>query len=244
MKQIEKACSEYRGKKDDDPYLISISLGCATRNSMEESLVDTIKLAEDYMYRDKLLQSRSLHSSIISSMKTTLFEKSQETEEHAQRMIKLSRAIGNKMKLKDEQLNELELLSTLHDIGKIGISDAILNKPEMLSDEEWLEMKKHPLIGYRIAKSSHELASIAEYIMYHHERWDGKGYPSGLKEEEIPLLSRILAVVDAYDAMTEDRSYRKAMTKEAAIEEIRNNMGKQFDPNISQIFIDIINEST
>lgn len=243
MKQIEKACSEYRGKKDDDPYLISISLGCATRNSMEESLVDTIKLAEDYMYRDKLLQSRSLHSSIISSMKTTLFEKSQETEEHAQRMIKLSRAIGNKMKLKDEQLNELELLSTLHDIGKIGISDAILNKPEMLSDEEWLEMKKHPLIGYRIAKSSHELASIAEYIMYHHERWDGKGYPTGLKEEEIPLLSRILAVVDAYDAMTEDRSYRKAMTKEAAIEEIRNNMGKQFDPNIGQIFIDIINES-
>ena len=244
MKQIEKACSEYKGKKDDDPYIISISLGCATRNSMEESLVDTIKLAEDYMYRDKLLQSRSLHSSIISSMKTTLFEKSQETEEHAQRMIKLSRAIGNKMKLKDEQLNELELLSTLHDIGKIGISDAILNKPEMLTDEEWIEMKKHPLIGYRIAKSSHELASIAEYIMYHHERWDGKGYPSGLKEEEIPLLSRILAVVDAYDAMTEDRSYRKAMTKEAAIEEIRNNMGKQFDPNISQIFIDIINEST
>ena len=244
MKQIEKACSEYKGKNDEDPYIISISLGCATKNSMDESLVDTIKLAEDYMYRDKLLQSRSLHSSIISSMKTTLFEKSQETEEHAQRMIKLSRAIGNKMKLKDEQLNELELLSTLHDIGKIGISDAILNKPEMLSDEEWLEMKKHPLIGYRIAKSSHELASIAEYIMYHHERWDGKGYPSGLKEEEIPLLSRILAVVDAYDAMTEDRSYRKAMTKEAAIKEIKDNIGKQFDPNIAKIFIDILNEPT
>ncbi len=244
MKQIEKACSEYKGKNDEDPYIISISLGCATKNSMDESLAETIKLAEDYMYRDKLLQSRSLHSSIISSMKATLFEKSQETEEHAQRMIKLSRAIGNKMKLKDEQLNELELLSTLHDIGKIGISDAILNKTKKLSGEEWLEMKKHPLIGYRIAKSSHELASIAEYIMFHHERWDGKGYPSGIKEEKIPLLSRILAIVDAYDAMTEDRPYRKAMTKEAAIEEIRNNMGKQFDPNIAQIFIDILNEPT
>ena len=193
------------------------------------------------MYRDKLLQSRSLHSSIISSMKTTLFEKSQETEEHAQRMIKLSRAIGKKMKLKDEQLNELELLSSLHDIGKIGIPDAILNKPGKLTKEEWVEMKKHPSVGYRIAKSSHELASISEYILYHHERWDGKGYPNGLKEEEIPLLSRILAVGDAYDAMTEDRSYRKAMTKEAAIEEIRTNMGKQFDPNITQIFIKIIN---
>jgi diguanylate cyclase (GGDEF)-like protein/PAS domain S-box-containing protein len=244
MKQIEKACSEYRGKKKDDPYHTSISLGCATRNSMDESIIDTIKLAEDYMYRDKLLQSRSLHSSIISSMKTTLFEKSQETEEHAQRMIKLSRTIGKEMNLKDEQLNELELLSTLHDIGKIGIPDAILKKPGKLTDEEWIEMKKHPSIGHRIAKSSHELASIAEYILYHHERWDGKGYPNGLKGEEIPLLSRILAVVDAYDAMTEDRSYRKAMTKEAAIEEIKNNMGKQFDPTIAQIFIDKINESS
>ncbi|MGI6083932.1 MAG: HD domain-containing phosphohydrolase [Acetivibrionales bacterium] len=240
MKQIEKACSEYRGKKRDDPYHTSISLGCATRNSMGESLIDVIRVAEEYMYRDKLLQNRSLHSSIISSMKITLFEKSQETEEHAQRMIKLSRAIGKEMNLKDEQLNELELLSTLHDIGKIGISDAILNKPGKLTDEEWQEMKKHPTIGYRIAMSSPELAPIAEYILYHHERWDGKGYPNKLKGEEIPLLSRILAVVDAYDAMTQDRSYRKAMTKEAAIEEIRANIGKQFDPNIARIFIEKI----
>ncbi len=238
MKQMEKAFTEYRDNTKDDPYHTSISLGCATRTSMGESILEVMKTAEEYMYRDKLLQNESLHNSVISSMKTTLFEKSQETEEHAQRMIKLSREIGKEMKLKDEQLNELELLSTLHDIGKIGISDIILNKSGKLTDKEWIEMRKHPDVGYRIAMSSPELAPIAEYILCHHERWDGKGYPHSLKGNEIPLLSRIIAVVDSYDAMTEDRSYRKAMKKEEAIKEIKNNIGKQFDPLIAQIFID------
>lgn len=237
MKRIEKACQDYRIKTKDDPYHVSISLGCSTKNIMEETLNSVLKTAEDYMYRDKLLQNKSLHSSVLSSMKTTLFERSQETEEHAQRLIKLSKEIGMDMNLKDENLNELELLSTLHDIGKIGISDTILKKPGKLNDEEWVEMKKHPSIGYRIAMSTPELSHIAEYILHHHERWDGSGYPEGLKGEEIPLLSRILAVVDAFDAMTEDRSYRKAMSKEAAIEEIKNNIGKQFDPYIAQLFI-------
>lgn len=240
MKQIEKACLEYESKHKDGPYHTSISLGCATRNSRDELFSDIIRIAEDYMYRDKLLQSRSLRSAIISSMKATLFEKSQETEEHAQRLIKLTRAIGKEMKLKDEQLKDLELLSTLHDIGELGIADTILNKPGKLTDEEWLEIKKHTSIGYRIAMSSIELAPIAEYILYHHERWDGKGYPAGLKEEEIPLLSRILAVVDSYDAMTENRSYRNAISKEAAIEEIRKNLGTQFDSNIACILIEKI----
>jgi HD-GYP domain-containing protein (c-di-GMP phosphodiesterase class II) len=126
----------------------------------------------------------------------------------------------------------------LHDIGKIGIDNSILNKPGKLSKNEWEIMKKHSEIGYRIAMSSPELEPIAEYILAHHERWDGNGYPQGLKGEEIPLLSRILAVVDSYDAMTEDRVYRKAMTHQAAIEEIKKNAGTQFDPNIAQIFID------
>jgi HD-GYP domain-containing protein (c-di-GMP phosphodiesterase class II) len=134
-------------------------------------------------------------------------------------------------------MNNLELLATLHDIGKIGISDQILNKPDKLSPEEWVEMKKHPEIGYRIAMSSPELVPIAEYILTHHERWDGEGYPQKLAGERIPLLSRILAVVDAYDAMTEDRPYRKAMSKEEAVMEIRENLGKQFDPLMAKIFL-------
>lgn len=240
MKQIHKTCEIYSEANKEDVRHISISLGCGTKKTNMESLMDIMKDAEGNMYRDKLLHNKSLHSSVLSSMKSTLYAKSQETQEHAQRLIDLSKAIGEKMNLTDKQLNELEILSSLHDIGKIGISDALLNKPSRLTNEEWMEMKKHPEIGYRIAMSIPGLAPIAEYILCHHERYDGKGYPQGLKGEEIPVLSRILSIVDAYDAMTSDRSYRKAMSKEEAIEEINKCAGTQFDPNIVEIFLKII----
>lgn len=240
INRIGQLCEEYKKKTSDEAYHISISLGCATKSEVAQSLTTVIKEAEESMYRHKLLQSRSLHSSIISSMKTSLFEKSQETEEHAQRLINLSKEIGKKLNLLEDQLNELELLSTLHDIGKIGISDNILNKPGKLTEEEWQEMKKHPEMGYRIAMSTRELAPIAEYILCHHERWDGKGYPYGKQGEEIPLLSRILSIADSYDAMTSDRAYRKAMKKEAAMEEIRRNAGSQFDPYLSELFLSLV----
>jgi diguanylate cyclase (GGDEF)-like protein/PAS domain S-box-containing protein len=240
IKRIETACEEYRNNTPDMACHTHISLGCATKKSADESLKSIIKDAEDRMYRSKLLQKGSFHSSVIASMKTTLFEKSQETQEHAGRLIELSRAVGQKMKLTNEQLNELELLSTLHDIGKIAIKDCILNKPGKLTEAEWAEMKKHPGIGYRIAMASPELAPIADYILYHHERWDGNGYPQGLKEEDIPLLSRIIAITDAFDAMTEDRPYRKAMTREAALAEIERNAGTQFDPKIARLFIELV----
>lgn len=240
IKSIGLACEEYKRKTKNDPYHTSISLGCATKTDVHENLNGVINTAEEYMYRYKLLQNKSLHSSVISSMKTALYEKSQETEEHAQRLINLSIDIGKKMNITNEQLNELELLCTLHDIGKIGISDNIINKPSSLTEEEQQQMRKHPEIGYRIAMTSPELLPIAEYILCHHERWDGTGYPQGLKGEEIPLLSRILMVVDAYDAMITDRSYRKAMSQEAAIAEIGANVGTQFDPEIAKIFFNIL----
>jgi HD-GYP domain-containing protein (c-di-GMP phosphodiesterase class II) len=167
-----------------------------------------------------------------------MFERSQETEEHAGRLIEMTRRVGMELNLTQVELDELELLATLHDIGKVGIEDRILNKTGKLTGEEWSEMKKHPEIGYRIAMSSPDLMSIAEYILCHHERWDGKGYPQGLKGEEIPILSRILAIADAYDAMTQDRPYRKAMSKEEAAAEIKKNAGSQFDPEIARVFID------
>lgn len=240
IRQIGTICDKYKLKIMSEAYHISISLGCATKKSREESFNSIIKDAEDSMYRHKLLQSKSLHSSIISSMKSTLYAKSQQTEEHALRLITLSKIIGQTMDLSDAQLNELELLSTLHDIGKIGISDNILNKPGKLTEEEWLDMKKHPEIGYRIAMSTPELIPIADYILSHHEHWDGSGYPQGTKGEEIPLQSRIIAIADAYDAMTSDRPYRRSMTKEAAIEEIRVNAGTQFDPKVAELFLVIL----
>lgn len=239
LSNISEQCEEPSSNKKKE-YHLSFSLGLATKNDNSSSLSEIIKMAEDSMFRQKLLQNKSLHSSIISSMKNSLYEKSQETEEHALRLIEISKEFGRKLNLVNEQLIELELLSTLHDIGKIGITDNILNKPGRLSDDEWKEMKKHPEMGYRIAMSTPELKPIAEYILNHHEKWDGSGYPYGRKGEEIPLLARIIAIADAYDAMTSDRPYRQALSKEEALNEIKINAGTQFDPNLSNIFLNEI----
>jgi HD-GYP domain-containing protein (c-di-GMP phosphodiesterase class II) len=133
-------------------------------------------------------------------------------------------------------------LSLLHDIGKIGITDSILLKPDSLTEEEWVEMKKHPVIGYRIASASPDLQQISSYILRHHERYDGGGYPDGLKGEEIPLLARIISIADAYDAMTSDRPYRQGMPKTRAINELKKNAGSQFDPNLVNIFLEAIED--
>jgi HD-GYP domain-containing protein (c-di-GMP phosphodiesterase class II) len=171
---------------------------------------------------------------------SALYAKSQETEEHGQRLGQYADMIGKELGLDQKTLDDLKLLSMLHDIGKIGIDDRILNKPAKLNEEEWEVMKKHPEIGHRIAMSTPELCHIAEYILRHHERWDGSGYPDGILNEEIPLLSRILSIADAYDAMTEDRVYRKGMSTVEAIAELKRCSGTQFDPALVELFIGML----
>jgi HD-GYP domain-containing protein (c-di-GMP phosphodiesterase class II) len=131
----------------------------------------------------------------------------------------------------------------LHDVGKIGIDRQILTKESRLTPEEWAEIRKHPEVGFRIAQASPELRPIAELILTHHERWDGKGYPQGLAGEKIPLLSRILAVADAYESMTAGRPYKPGMSREQAAAEIRRQAGTQFDPAIVRQFLGILEES-
>ncbi|OHE59779.1 MAG: hypothetical protein A2Z47_13520 [Thermodesulfovibrio sp. RBG_19FT_COMBO_42_12] len=145
------------------------------------------------------------------------------------------------MGLSERGLNELNLLASLHDIGKLAILDNVLMKPGVLSTEEWEMIKKHPEIGYRIAQSSNRTASIAEAILTHHERWDGAGYPLGLKGNGIPLLSRIFAIMDAYEVMTHDTAYRKAMSYEEALCELRRCAGTWFDPKLVKMFTGIPN---
>ena len=147
------------------------------------------------------------------------------------------------LSLSTNENDELYLLAKLHDIGKIGIDDKILNKTGKLTEEEWVAMKTHPEIGYRIASSTPDLRHIAYKILAHHERYDGTGYPKGLKGEEIPLLSRILAIVDSFDVMTHDRPYKKAMTVQEAITELKKCSGTQFDPNLVEVFIQAIQKS-
>lgn len=238
LDSIKHACEEYNQNSSNEAYSLNISLGFSTKESEEEDLQEVIKTAEDYMYKRKLLEHKSSHSAILSSIKATMHERSYETLEHAERITKLSKKVGECLKLPQGQIDELVLLATLHDIGKVGIDDRILNKPGALTEEEWVEMKKHSEIGYRIAISSPDLVPVADCILSLHERWDGKGYPQGILGEEIPLLSRIVSVVDAFDAMTSDRPYRKAMTEEDAIQELRKNRNTQFDPKIVKVFIE------
>ena len=204
---IQKACGKYNAQISNASLHISLALGVGTKETIDDDWAEANKQAENYLNQQKLLEQRSSHSSILATIKATMMEKSHETEEHEERLARLARKVGDSMGLSEVDLNNMELLAELHDIGKVGISERVLNKPGKLNDEEWAEMKKHPEIGERIAMSNSNLAQIAYYILCHHERWDGTGYPQQLAGNEIPLLSRILSVVDAYDAMTQDRVY-------------------------------------
>lgn len=215
----------------------SLSLGYGVKTNKLENVYDALKTAENNMYKRKMLTSSSVYSSIIESMKKSLYEKSNETEEHAERLFSRCKMIAKQYKVSADEMNELELFAVLHDIGKIGIKDEVLNKAGRLNDEEWEIMKTHPEIGYRIAQASKELKGVGEYILTHHEHFDGNGYPRALKGYDIPLLSRILSVVDAYDAITNDRPYSKARSKEEAFAELIRCSGTQFDPDVVKVFI-------
>ncbi|NLS45413.1 MAG: diguanylate cyclase [Firmicutes bacterium] len=217
-----------------------ISLGYATKSSAEEDIKSIIKDAEDMMYRHKLTERRNIRNSIIRSLEASLYKKNLETKERASRLAKTAIRIGMELGLTRNELKNLGLLVRLHNIGKIAVDERILNKQGTLTEKERAEIKKHCEIGYRIAESSQILSDIAEYILAHHEHWNGQGYPYGLKGEEIPLLSRILSIADAFDAMTNDRPYRKAMDKKSAINELQRCSGKQFDPRLVEIFIPVI----
>lgn len=243
--EAEEVCTEIKRKCDASnkgPMQVSISLGYAVKKSEDENIWDVQKEAEDWMYRNKLLKSKSFRNTVIASLMATLFEKSMETEEHAERLKLMSTEIGKALGLSSLHMDELELLAMLHDIGKIAIKESILSKPSKLTENEWEEMKKHCEIGYRITQATPELSKISEYILCHHEWWNGEGYPQGLQGKNIPLLSRILTITDAYDAMTSDRVYHKAISKEEAIAELKRYAGIQFDPDLVEIFININKE--
>ncbi len=237
--QICQRINELAKISTEGPITISISLGYAIKESTSQPIIEIIKKAEEKMYRNKLMESKSTRSHIIDSLKQSLYERSHETEAHGERMKEMSNTLGRGMDLDSDKLNELSLLALLHDIGKMAIPDGILEKPGPLTEAEWEKMKGHSEIGYRIAETSPELIHISKYILYHHERWDGTGYPHGLKGEEIPLLSRIVAVVDVYDVITQGRAYKEAVSHDEAIKEILRCSGTQFDPKIVSKFVEI-----
>jgi len=226
-------------KTRDEVIPISIALGVATKENKEQNIDNILKKADDNMYQNKLSESRSSKSNIVQGLLNTLSAKSPETKEHTKRMAELSKKLGNKLKLSNSELNKLSLLATLHDIGKTTISEKILNKSENLSKEEWKILKEHSETGYKIATASNEFSVVAEEILSHHENWDGSGYPRGIKGENIPYLARIISIIDAYDVMTTNKPYSKAISKKAALNEIKECAGSQFDPELAQKFIEL-----
>ncbi len=237
--RIREACEA----AEEKPVRPSVALGYATKTDPEQELSQILKEAEDGMYTNKMSAAQSSRSTIIASLQRTLEEKSHETREHAQKLKDLSVRLGKRLGISGNELEELALFAVLHDLGKVAIPEPVLDKRGSLTPDEWEVMRKHPEIGYRIAATSPELASVAEYILSHHERWDGAGYPRALKGEAIPLLARIVAVVDAYDAMTSDRPYRKGIGHAEALEEIRTCAGDQFDPKVVHAFLELFAET-
>jgi diguanylate cyclase (GGDEF)-like protein len=218
---------------------LSISMGACTKTKTSEDIGNILQTAEDNMYMAKILSKKDNNEMIISSLEENLGKKDFETDEHVKRITQSIIKVGERLLFPQNKLDELKLLAALHDIGKIAIADRIFLKTKKLNHEEWEIIKKHPEMGYRIAESNSELSVVSESILSHHERWDGEGYPRGLKKEEIPLAARILAIADAFESMTNDRPYRKALEVKQALEELSNCSGTQFDPELVKIFIDI-----
>jgi len=215
----------------------SIALGVATKEKPEQDMQKIIQEAENRMYWQKLLDSQSGRGSLVAFLEKTFVERSRESQEHVRRLQKMATLVGRAIGLPAGELNKLILLAAFHDLGKMAIPDHILNKKGALSPGEWEIMKRHSEIGCRIAQSSPELAPIANDILAHHEWWDGSGYPRGLKGEDIPLLARIIAIIDAFDVMLNGRSYKQPMSFEEALEEIKRGAGTQFDPRLVEVFI-------
>jgi len=216
---------------------ISISFGHETKNNNEEKIQEIFKNAEDHMYKKKLFESPSIRGETIKAIINTLHEKNKREEQHSLRVLELCKSMGEALGLPEHEVKELMSVGLLHDIGKIAIDENVLNKPGKLTDGEWEEIKRHPEIGYRILNAVNDMSDMAKYTLYHHERWDGKGYPKGLKSEAIPFVSRIIAIADAYDAMSSERSYRSALPDAVVIAELQKNAGIQFDPALVNVFI-------
>ena len=231
--RIKSHCENF----SQDKFPVFLGIGLATKNRTEQNIEAVLKEADNKMYRDKLEYSRSKKAKVVKSLQDILAGKSGEDERHIMRMKKLARELGEKIGLKETDLEKLEMLAEFHDIGKSAIAKGILSKPDYLNEEEWAEIEKHPERGFKIISASEEFAVIAEEVLAHHERWDGWGYPRGLQGEEIPLLARIITLVDAYEVMTSDRPYSEAISHEKALEEIKNCAGSQFDPELTEEFL-------
>ncbi|MHB8156477.1 MAG: sensor domain-containing diguanylate cyclase/phosphohydrolase [Desulfocucumaceae bacterium] len=237
-KRIGQAISRHNKNAENLP--ISLSIGLATGDiSMKIGCDELYKQADNNMYRHKLKNKVKTQSTLVNSLIRALDDRDFLALGHAERLFKIASRLLEAANLTAQDPNDIMLMSRYHDIGKAGTSEKILLKPGPLNDKEWEEVKQHSEIGFRISRSIPELSNIADWILAHHEWWNGEGYPQGLKGIEIPLLARVFIIADAYDAMTSDRPYRRAMGHREAVKELERCSGSQFDPDLLKLFIKI-----
>jgi diguanylate cyclase (GGDEF)-like protein/PAS domain S-box-containing protein len=236
--RMRHAISQYNASHLELP--LSLSIGFAVSAEKSISMNGLYKEADYNMYKEKQYHSQTARIAIVEALKKALETKDFMTQGHMSRLRALTATFVSAIDIPKHFTKDLLLFAQFHDIGKVGIPDSILFKPAKLTPMEYTEMKRHCEIGYRIAQSSTDLAPIADLILKHHEWWNGKGYPLGLKEEEIPLGCRILAIADAYESMTGLRPYRKPMAQRVAIKELKKCAGTQFNPELVDKFVQVI----
>jgi diguanylate cyclase (GGDEF)-like protein/PAS domain S-box-containing protein len=236
--RIQEAVASYNTTNPELP--LSISVGFAVSHGAHKSLKDLFKEADNNMYRKKLYHTQSVRSTIVKTLINTLKARDFTTEKRLIRLEKLLVSLAVFIGLPESTTSDLSLLARFHDIGKVGISDSILFKEDPLTSEEWTEMRRHCEIGYRIALSAPDLIPIADWVLKHHEWWNGQGYPLGIKGEEIPIECRLLAIAEAYEALTSVRPYRSEFPHAMAVAELLSRSGTQFDPKLLEKFVEML----
>jgi putative two-component system response regulator len=210
-------------------------------NTIELNRLHNDMAREIKMQTEKLSRA---YIQIVQALAASVDAKDRYTHGHSSRVAAYSREIARRAGLSDAEQDSIYMMGLLHDVGKIGIQDAIINKTGRLTDQEYAEIKTHPVVGYEILRNIEDYPELMVGARWHHERYDGGGYPDGLAGEDIPEVARIIAVADTYDAMTSNRSYRKALSQETVRVEIENCKGSQFDPRFADVMLEMIDEDT
>ncbi len=228
---------------ENGQFPIRISAGFATGTDPSEGIEKIFKRADNNMYTNKFARRENVKREFVEAFLALMEEKDFMDERQAERLRGMLAMLGKAVGVPADKINDMMLLSRVYDIGKAVLDESILWKKSPLDSREWEEIKRHPEVGYRIASTLPDLEPMAEFIIQHHERWDGRGYPRGLKGRDIHLYSRILTIVDAYNAMTSSRPYREPLSHEEAVRELEKHKGTQFDPSLVDIFVSMIDGS-